>query len=235
MAPRSAKIVLFFLLGGLGVWYLLRRPVIEKPVVLSRPVHVVSSADIATPVRGHLEEALREEAAGRVAEAVSAYEKVLAEQPDLAAAYVALGKLYFKMRLPGKARETYLAAEARGLMTSEMYLQLGYIEEASGKLSEAVSYYRKAEDLGSRDPALYFNMGNVLVQNGEMEKALGYYQKVLALDPQHLDTQVNLSVVSFRLGRYPDAQFYLEKAVRLGYNAPREYQEILKEKNGQGK
>jgi tetratricopeptide (TPR) repeat protein len=167
--------------------------------------------------------ALAAERSGHLLDAVSAYEKVLAEKPDPAQdafAWLKLGMIYFHVGLPTKAEQAYLKAIDSGFNHPDVYLHLGYIKESSGKPAQALEYYAKAELAGSRNPVLYFNMGNVHAGEGRDARALEYLKRAVILDPRYLDAFVNLAIIAARQGEYTDAQFYLEKAGKLGYDAP---------------
>ncbi len=177
-----------------------------------------------------LEEGFKAEQAGHSAEAVTAYEKIVAAEPDLLEGYLRLGALYFKLGLSSKAEELYLQTIQRGIADGQVYFLLGYMEENRKKFPEALGYYLKAEEKLLKNPELFYNIGNVYAQQGDMDKAIVYYSRAVSMKPDHLDAFVNLSVVSFRKGNYADAQFYLAKAEGLGYKAPLEYLQAIKEK-----
>jgi tetratricopeptide (TPR) repeat protein len=168
--------------------------------------------------------------AGRLPEAVAAYEKVIAHQPSLGETYLRLGLLYFKLKLPTKAEEFYLKAVSYGIDDPEVYFHLGYMEEARGALDLALANYLKAEAKGSRNPELFYNIGNAYAQLTKRAEAITYYKRAVSINPEHMNAFVNLSVVSFQLELYADARFYLDKASALGYKAEPQYIKVLSEK-----
>lgn len=184
--------------------------------------------------RNLLEDARGFEDKGVFPEAVSAYEKFIALQPDVPEGYFRLGALYFKMGLPQKAEEIYLKAVMMKQDVGEAYFRLGYVAESQKDLAKALGYYQKAESGLSGNPALFFNIGNVCAQLDRRDEAIEYYKKAVSKNPLYMDAFVNLSVVSFHNGNYPDAQFYLGKAVDLGYAPPAQYVETLRQKTQQG-
>ncbi len=163
----------------------------------------------------------------RFPEAVAAYERAVALQPDQAETYLRLGLLYFKLQMPSKAEEFYLKAIDHGLDTAEIYFHLGYIEEVRGKLDKALDYYLKSEKQGSGNPELFYNIGNAYARLEKRPQALAYYKIVVSKNPLHMDAFINLSTVSFQMNEIADARFYLDKAVALGYKAPAEYLKVL--------
>jgi tetratricopeptide (TPR) repeat protein len=169
---------------------------------------------------------------GRPSEAVAAYEKMVEADPDRVEGYLGLGVLYFKLGLSSKAREIYLKAVERGVADGQIYFNLGYIEEIQADFPKALEHYLKAEAELLKNGDLFYNIGNVYAQMNDLDRALQYYTRAVAVKPGHMDAFVNLSVVSFRKEAYADADFYLQKAVRLGYQAPPEYIKTLSEKLG---
>ena len=203
-------------------------------VVIFWPDHLLSTAasggvKTAVLLQPHagvealLKEAEDDQAKGRLPEAVSAYEKVLGLAPEFAPVYLKLGQIYFRMNSPSKAEEVYLKAIDKGLNDPDVFLYLGYIRETRGDLDQAMAYYAKAEFAASRNPVLYFNMGNVCARQDHKDKALEYFKRAVVLDPKYMDAFVNLAIVSTETGEYADAQYYLEKAEKLGYDAPVEF------------
>jgi tetratricopeptide (TPR) repeat protein len=170
-------------------------------------------------------------AAGRLPEAVAAYEKVVVQKPALAETYLRLGLIYFKLNLPTKAEAMYEQAISRGLDAPDVYFHLGYIKEVRGALNLALADYLKAEQKGSTNPELFYNIGNAYARMDKRQEALSYYKRTVSIDPGHMNAFVNLSVVSFQMGLYADAQFYLDKAAQLGYKADPQYLQILKNKH----
>jgi tetratricopeptide (TPR) repeat protein len=175
-----------------------------------------------------LSQAVEAEKNGRLPEAAGLYEDILKASPESLPVYLKLGQLYFGMRLPAKAEEVYLKALEKGAPDPDILLYLGYIKESQGELDKAVAYYAKAELAGSRNPVLYFNMGNTYARLGDNAKALNALKRAVILSPNYMDAFVNLAIVSAQAGEKDDAVYYLEKAERLGYQAPAEFKQSLK-------
>jgi tetratricopeptide (TPR) repeat protein len=238
--PRALpKIIFFASCALLFVFFLTRSktPSIENAVAetsnsLVKPVQPPLPGQPPAPMSVLLGEALKLEQQGRPSEAVTAYEKMVEAEPDRVDGYLGLGALYSKLGLTTKAEELYLKALERGLTDGRIYFNLGYIKELRSDLAKALEYYLKAEEKLLKRSDLFYNIGNVYAQMGNMDKALEYYTRSVSINPDHMDAFVNMSVVSFRKEAYADADFYLNKAVLLGYQAPPEYIKALSEKLG---
>ncbi len=224
MTSQAFGIVLFclagLLVGTTGFFVLRGTQAFSQEEVQGFPLVSKSS----------LEEAREAEEKGRLPEAVSAYERFIALKPDVPVGYFRLGALYFKMGLSTKAEEIYLKAVALKQDVAEAYFRLGYVAESQSDLPKALGYYEKAERNLCGNSSLFFNLGNVHAQLDHKDEAISYYKKAVAKNPAYLDAFVNLSVVSFHNGAYADADFYLRKAMALGYQAPREYLDTLAQK-----
>ncbi|MFH0753938.1 MAG: tetratricopeptide repeat protein [Candidatus Omnitrophota bacterium] len=196
------------------------------------PVSGKSVVEIKSDPMGSMDtmigQALEDEKAGRLIEATIIYENLLKQYPKQTVIYFKLGAIYFRSGFPIKAEEAYLKAIEQGVNDPDVYLYLGYIKETQGKLEPALEYYAKAKLAASSSPVLYFNMGNVNAQLGHFDKALEDLKHAVILNPDYMDAFVNLSIISAQAGEYADAQYYLEKAEKLGYHAPVEYKEGLK-------
>lgn len=171
--------------------------------------------------------ALDAEQKGRLPEAIRAYEAVLARTEGFAPAYFRLGAIYFHLGMPSKAEELYLNAIDKGLDNPDVYLHLGYIKEVEGRLAQALEYYAKGELAASKNPVLYFNMGNVQARLGQQDKSVAAFKRAVALDPAYMDALANLAIILAGMNEYQDAQYYLEKAEKLGYDAPAEFKQGL--------
>lgn len=176
-----------------------------------------------------LSEAADFKARERYPEAVAAFEAVISRWPERPEPYFHLGALYFSLKLPSRSQEYYLKAVERRFQNPEIYFHVGYIKESSGSFQDALEWYLQAEERGVDSAELFFNIGNVFARLGNNERSIEYYRKAVAVNPSHTDAFVNLSILSFKEGNVSDAEFYLDKARKLGYNPPAEYLQSLRQ------
>ena len=126
--------------------------------------------------------------AGRVLEAIAAYEKLLALRPDLAESWYNLGWLQRQARRFEAALVSYQQALSHGVSgPEEVHLNravilsdhLGRADEAEAELEQALALDRDYV------PAL-LNLGNLHEDRGERESARAAYERALAVDPNNV-------------------------------------------------
>ena len=126
--------------------------------------------------------------AGRVLEAITAYEKLLALRPELAESWYNLGWLQRQARRFEAALDSYQQALDRGVsMPEEVQLNravilsdhLGRNDEAAAELARAL--VRNPDYV----PAL-LNLGNLEEDMGERDRAKICYERALKIDPDNV-------------------------------------------------
>ncbi|MBI5416134.1 MAG: tetratricopeptide repeat protein [Candidatus Omnitrophica bacterium] len=178
---------------------------------------------------------------GQLAQALPLYQKAIEADPGMSDAYLNMGIIYGRQGKELPAREYYQKALHADPGNSRAYFNLGFLEEtAADRLPSAVrspegrGNFQKAAELYRQsivhDPAGaqgYYNLGNVYVKLDMVAEALKAYLKAVELKPENVDALFNLSILSFRQWNFADAVKYCDKAVSLGYDAPRQYLDTL--------
>ncbi|MBS0375671.1 MAG: sulfotransferase [Proteobacteria bacterium] len=136
-----------------------------------------------------LREAQAQERAGRLPEAIAAYERLLAQAPGYAAGWFNLGVLRRRARRLPEALAAYQRA-----------LDLGIPRPEEAHLNRAVIYadflrqdaaaeaeLRRALELNARFLPALLNLANLQEDRGEREAARATYERLLALAPQHAE------------------------------------------------
>jgi tetratricopeptide (TPR) repeat protein len=145
-----------------------------------------------------LREASRLRAGGRVDEAIAAYKRVLAAEPDLPNSWYNLGLLQRQARAFDQALDAYQRA-----------LDLGITEPEEVHLNRAVIYadFLQQPELAERElrqaleknpdyvPAL-LNAGNLHEDMGQREEARAAYERALAIEPDNATALARLAGVS---------------------------------------
>lgn len=121
------------------------------------------------------------ERTGRHAEAVSAFEKLLAAEPEFAPALNYLGYMWAERgeNLP-RALELVQRAVALDPDNGAYVDSLGWAHYRLGDYQLAREYLERAADLIPDDPTIWEHLGDVYAALGETEKAREHYQRALA-------------------------------------------------------
>jgi tetratricopeptide (TPR) repeat protein len=140
--------------------------------------------------------ALRE--AGHVAEAIDAYERLLAQAPHLANSWYNLALLRRRARRPDAALAAYERALALGIdQPEEVHLNRGVIYSDDLRRPEAaLAELQRALQLNPRFAPAWLNLGNLHEDAGQRDPARAAYTRLLDIDPQHAEALARLAGVS---------------------------------------
>jgi len=143
---------------------------------------VTTAADPQTSLR----EAVRLERAGRIAEAVAAYEHLLRRWPNHPDSWYNLAVLQRKAGRFAAALASYDQALAHGVSRpEEVHLNRGVIfSDCLRREDEAMKELRAALALNPAYVPALFNLANLMTDLGEREGAIATYEQLLAVDPQ---------------------------------------------------
>jgi tetratricopeptide (TPR) repeat protein len=122
---------------------------------------------------------------GRVPEAITAHERLLALNPNLPDSWYNLGYLQQCARQHEAALNSYRQALAHGVSgPEEVHLNCAVVlAEHMGRTDEAELELCVALTLNPRYVPALLNLGNIHEQRGEREQALNAYEQVLVLAP----------------------------------------------------
>ena len=201
-------------------------------------------ADPNLTIRQALELALAHHQAGRLPQAQSLYQQILAADPDHADALHLSGVLALQTGHFDLAVDRVLHAIAQSPDQANYYCSLGNIMRAKGDLSQAAACYRQALTLQPNFLAAHNNLGNILQDQDQLESAAACFAKALALQPNFPGAWFNLAnvlkeqnlldqaIVAYRKclqlqDDFPEAHYHLGLTLLLQGELPegwREYQ-----------
>ncbi|MBI3320108.1 MAG: tetratricopeptide repeat protein, partial [Candidatus Omnitrophica bacterium] len=131
--------------------------------------------------------------AGRVKEAIEAYEHALAFDLSSARTHMKLGvalayQQQFQQAIAMLEKALALTPEAADqtllrLQLASVYARKGESAFGRGRLDEAVFAYRQAMDLDPSTPSTYANLGQALAYQQQFQPAIAMLEKALALTP----------------------------------------------------
>jgi tetratricopeptide (TPR) repeat protein len=115
-------------------------------------------------------------------EAVAAYEKVLAIDPDHAAAHINLGTLYYNRQDHSRAEQHYRSAIESDPRYALAYFDLGNVLDETGRVREAIQTYETALRLAPTYADAHYNLALAYEKVKEPRKALPHWRAYTKLD-----------------------------------------------------
>jgi len=162
--------------------------------------------------------ALREHRAGRLAEAATAYRKILALRPGGAEVYSNLGDILREQgKLDGAVAHYQRALALRPDLVHTLN-NLGNLLRVQGKLDQAVARLEQSLALKPDFAEAHNNLGIALMGQGKLELAVARFEQALALRPDLAETHKNLGCALTRQGRFDEAVAHFDQAIALRPN-----------------
>jgi tetratricopeptide (TPR) repeat protein len=118
----------------------------------------------------------------RLDEAVKSYEIALALDPQLTAAMVNIGTIYFSARHLDKAEKYYRMAVTSNPRYALALFNLGNINDERSNFDEALKYYLAALEVDPRYADAHYNVALLYQGRGEALKAMQHWRAYLQLD-----------------------------------------------------
>ena len=116
------------------------------------------------------------------AQAIEAYQAVLALDPEHAAAHINLGTLYYNRQEFALAEKHYRHAIEADARYSLAYFDLGNVLDETGRVQEAISTYKTALQLAPTYADAHYNLALAYEKVREPRKALKHWQAYVKLD-----------------------------------------------------
>ncbi|MGE5453228.1 MAG: tetratricopeptide repeat protein [Acidobacteriota bacterium] len=199
----------------------LSTPAAGKPVA-SWGAPPVTAAPAQTGASGSLSEKLQQAMAlhqqGRLDLALSAYQAILAAQPDHAEAHNLLGILHYQRKDMDAAVASLTRARDLDPNHAGIQTNLGNVLKAVKQYEAAVACYQKAIALKPGDSMAHNNLGTVLNDLKRHEAALACFDRAAALQPNDPMVHYNRGNALFGLGRNEAALASYDKALSLKPN-----------------
>ena len=167
----------------------------------------------AAKVQNLLAQALREHQAGRVDQAVSLYQAILAVDPANAPALYLMGVIALARGQASMAVELTARAIAIESGQAGYHFQLGAALQTQGDLVGALASYRSALALQPDNADTYTNMGNTLAAQGKLDEALDCLLRALVLQPKNAVSHCSLGILQWRMGRREEAEASFRQAI----------------------
>lgn len=162
------------------------------------------------------EQARKDLAQGKAAEAKAAFEELLRQYPNDADLHLFLGMSLLRLRDP----QTAILAIKRAIGINGEHVDartlLGYVElEIRGDIPAALKEYRKVIELRPNSPEAHSNLAVAHKKQGDLDAAVASLNKALELKPDHVGALTTRGSTFAELGKWPEARRDFEQALKL--------------------
>lgn len=165
---------------------------------------------------------LFEQGEGRLAEAVTTYQRILTSDSTPSIVYHELGNVYFRLRNYDKAIEQFNAAIERNPLSEPYLLDLARTYGEMGRFHEAAVGYKRALTLSPDDFAALNNLGVMFMKMDSWNEATQTLEDGERRGSPLKETYYHLGVCYQRSKRLDEAAVRFRKAVQIdvGFAAP---------------
>jgi predicted O-linked N-acetylglucosamine transferase (SPINDLY family) len=177
-------------------------------------------ASPAAPAAASFSFALLCTAQNRLQEAIDAYCRAIAIQPDFSNAYVNLGTLVLNLGQREEAVALLRRAIAISPENAMAHGNLGMALQNLHRLDEAFAAYRAALTLQPDNAAILMNFGAALMEQKSWNDSITVTQRAIALQPDSALAYANLGTAYLNLGQYDDALNACHQAMALKLHGP---------------
>jgi len=178
-----------------------------------KPLELAASMRQEASIETHLAMALRE--CGRMAEALTWFERATSRWPVFAPAFQELGATYRKMRRFADAEAVLLRGQALAPPLPELDLLLGAVCLDRGDPMKAQAAFARVLAQAPGHPEALFGLGTALVNQGEFVRAIEHYRQILARNPAHVRALLYLGHCQMELGQWDEGVATLRAAVKV--------------------
>lgn len=143
--------------------------------------------------------------AGKLEQALEAYQRTLDVDPKFVNAHNNRGNIFFTLKRFSEAVEEYNKAIAINPQQISAYVNKGVLHFNAREYEQSKKYYQHALDLDPNYVESHSKMGAIEYELGNYDAAFAHFQKALELAPDHAETQFNLSLLMLTHNNYDGA------------------------------
>lgn len=178
------------------------------------PATAVAGQELSESVRPLLEKADRQRQNGRLDEAMAGYRRVLELDPDVVAAYVALGALHHRRGETEAALEVFRSGLEHAPNHPDLLYNAAVLSLRLERYDPALAYCDGALAVSPDDPLLHSLRGRILDRLGRSEEALAELEKAVELAPGDAQAHFRLGNLYHELGRGEAAIASYQRAIK---------------------
>lgn len=157
----------------------------------------------------------------RYKDAIEAYEKAIALNPEFKEAFFNLGIAYYSLAEDLKAANDseqaifyYQKVLKINPNYADVYFKIGVIYQETGNFQKAVEYYTKTLELVPNSAKVYYNLGNIFLDENQPCKAAECFNKSLFIEPENTDTKNNYATALYNSGKIQESIDLYENLVK---------------------
>lgn len=162
------------------------------------------------------EQARKDLAQGRAAEAKAGFDELLGQYPNDADLHLFRGMSLLRLRDPQAAIVSIKRAIAINGAHVDARTLLGYVElEVRGDIPAAINEYRKVIELRPDSADAHSNLAVAQKKHGDLDAAVISLNRALELKPDHVGALTTRGSTFADLGKWSDARRDFEQALKL--------------------
>ena len=182
------------------------KPALEDPVL-------ARVRDLAADEHHFLNLGKSLEAAGKLAEAIAAYERALSLNPRMASAHANLVGAFGRIGNAAKAEAHYNAASSIDPNLEELHNNWGVLQATRQDPSAAAEAFRRALEVNPQSAKAHANLGVALIELGNPVDAARHFRDAVSSDPTNRPARMNLGTMALEADRPSEAAGHLEAAL----------------------
>jgi tetratricopeptide (TPR) repeat protein len=153
-------------------------------------------------------------------EAMTAYEEILKNNPDIFIIFKNIGNCYFAMEKYDQAVENYLKLFEKQPNSAEVMTLIGNSYVNAKNMEKAMEWYQKIPIEGITDTTALYNIGVNLINNNKNDLALNYFKRSVEINPEFDSGYYQLGMTYTALNQIPEALVALKKFMELAPESP---------------
>jgi FKBP-type peptidyl-prolyl cis-trans isomerase 2 len=165
---------------------------------------------------------------GELDEAISYYQKAIAQNPKHAGSFYNLGVAFQRKGLTDQAILNYEIAIGLNKDFIDAHHNLGVAYKEKGQFDEALICFQRVLQLEPNHKGAYYNIGNILTAKGRFEEAMQFYRKTVEMEPENAAAHWNIALLNLMAGNFDEGWKGYEWRWKLkGVSADRKFAEPL--------
>jgi protein O-GlcNAc transferase len=152
---------------------------------------------------------------GKLDEAVTCLQKILAINPDIAEAHRDFGNILKEQGKLDEAVAIYKKAISISPDSPDILSNLSHALNLQGKLDQAIIYLEKAISINPNSAQSHNNLGIILKNQGKLGLAIASYRKAISIKPDYAEAHGNIAGALKDQGKLPDAIESYRKALSI--------------------